>query len=113
MIVMSLDLPSGSAGGGGAAHTTGTDRTCASGRPASGKCALIFSTLNLLATDVAALPSFAATSSSILILSILIVSSSFLSLICSSTAGSTNTGGNGIAWRAGAFFDVVASACPV
>jgi len=47
--------------------TTGTDKTSASGRPAFKNCALIFSTFNLLATDAAALASFAATSTSILI----------------------------------------------
>jgi hypothetical protein len=47
--------------------TTGTDKTSASGRPAFNNCALIFSTFNLLATDAAALASFAATSTSILI----------------------------------------------
>mmetsp|Transcript_81573 Transcript_81573/g.132207 ORF Transcript_81573/g.132207 Transcript_81573/m.132207 type:complete len:279 (-) Transcript_81573:75-911(-) len=76
MTVMSLDLPSDSAGGGGAADTigtdrtsdtTGSDRTSASGRPAFDNCALIFSTLNFWATDAAAFASFAATSTSILI----------------------------------------------
>ena len=87
--------------------------TCSSGRPVFCNCALIFSTLNLLATDVAALPSFTTTSSSILILSILIVGRSCLSLIGSGKAGSTDTGGNGTAWHAGAFVDVVASAWKV